>query len=296
MATTEEAGKALQNTGALKPSATVGIEALLSKPGIKKRFEEMLGRKAAGFMSSVISAWSTNSYLRKCDPSTVVAAAAMAATLDLPINSNLGFAAIVPYKDKAQFQVMAKGFIQLGIRSGQYRKMNSSEVYSDEIESYNAITGEFKFTDPKTWKIRYEAGTTPAKSVGYVAFFETVNGFEKWLYMTKEQCLAHGKKFSQSFQGGRGPWVDNPHAMCLKTVIKLLLSKWGILSIEMQKAIVSDQAVVNDEGDPVEFPDAVNADIVENAPAVTADPVKPEFVAKSETETHLDKNGKPIEL
>lgn len=247
MATQESTKAALANT--TQPAKVgVTIESLCSRLDVKKRFGEILGKKSAGFVSSIVAAVKANSKLQVADPRSVLASAVMAATLDLPINSNLGFAYIVPYKGNAQFQMGYKGFIQLSIRSSQYQTMNASDVYEDELEDWNPITGEFKLTDRKTWRQR-DAGETD-KIVGYVAFFRLINGFEKFLFMTKDQIRRHGKRYSKSFDSENGQWRLNFSAMALKTVLKLLLSKWGILSIELQKAIEVDQAVARPGPDP----------------------------------------------
>lgn len=243
MATTASVKETLKETPEVKPSPITGLEALLKAPNIKGRFEQMLGKKAAGFISSILSAVNVNPALKTCDPRSIIAGAAIAASLDLPINPNLGFAFLVPYSGKAQFQCGWKGIVQLAIRTNQYRSMNASEVYEDELDYWNPITGEFAFTDQKTWKHRYE--NKRDKIVGYVAFFRLTNGFEKYLYMTRAQVETHGKQYSKSYHNEKGNWKLRFDAMALKTVVKLILSKWGILSIEMQTAMAKDQAIVN---------------------------------------------------
>lgn len=140
--------------------AAVQVKEIFTRDRTKKKFEEVLGQKAPQFIASVMNAVSGNSTLRKCNATSIVGAAFVAATYDLPIDGNLGFSAIVPYNNnkwnpktgkaekhmEAQFQMMYKGFIQLAIRSGYYEKMNYAVVYKDELESYNPITGEISFT------------------------------------------------------------------------------------------------------------------------------------------------------
>lgn len=215
------------------------LSLMLNSDNIKKRFNEMLGTKAAGFMSSILSAVNSNSTLKNADPMTVVTAAAIAASLDLPINSNLGFAHIVPYKGQAQFQMGWKGFIQLALRTGQYENIHCAVVYEGEIESVDRFTGEITFS---------ESGKISDTVVGYVAYFKLLNGFRKWYYMTADEMAAHGKKYSQSYNSDKGQWKQNPHAMGLKTVVKMLLSKYGILSIGMETALQADQAVIREDG------------------------------------------------
>lgn len=221
------------------------LEFLLKQPNIQERFNQMLGKKAAGFMSSIISAYKANKALSECEPMSVISSAAIAAQLDLPINNNLGFAYIIPYKGQAQFQMGYKGFVQLGMRSGQYKTMNVSEVYEGEIVSHNPFTGEMEF----------KVSEKRDKVVGYVFYFKLLNGFEKYFYMSKSEVEKHAKRYSKSYQKGEGKWVDLFDEMAKKTVTKLGLSKWGVLSIEMQQAIQSDDGVISEDGN-VEYPDA----------------------------------------
>lgn len=224
------------------------VRSLLARDSIKKRFEELLGRKAPGFMSSVINIVNSNTQLQQCDPNQVIAAAAVAAAMDLPIDPNLGFAYIVPYKGKAQFQMGYKGFIQLAIRTGMYKTINATHVYEGEIESFNRITGEVKFS---------ETGATSDKIVGYIAYFKLLNGFEKYEYWPIEKVREHAQRFSQSYGSNYSPWKTDFDAMATKTVLKHLLSRYGVLSIEMQIAVKADQAVVHetDDGEQYEYVD-----------------------------------------
>jgi len=228
------------------PTKINTVETILNDARVRQRFEGMLKDKAAGFISSVLTIWKQN--LSDCDPWSVVQAAGIAAALDLPIINSLGYACIVPYREGgkpyAQFQVMWKGFVQLAVRSGQYETIHASKVYADEVESWNPLTAEFVTTSTQTWKMRKDDKGDGANVAGYVSFFKLSNGYHKFLYMTKDEALAHGKKYSKSFQRGKGRWVEDPEVMCLKTVVKLNLSKWGILSVDLQKAMKYDQAVI----------------------------------------------------
>lgn len=229
------------------------VKKLLNTNEMQGRFREILGQKAPQFMASITNAVSGNSYLQQCDANSVMAAALVAATLDLPIDNNLGFSAIVPYKDKAQFQMMYKGFIQLAIRSGYYEKMNYSEVYEDELESYNPITGEVTFVTDFS-KCKQRAAGQSDKIIGYYAWFRLKTGFSQELYMSRAEVDNHARKYSQSYrydiskgkQASR--WSIDFDAMAKKTVIKQLLSKWGILSVDMQRAIQEDQKVYEPDG------------------------------------------------
>ena len=212
---------------------------------VQSKFEELLGKRASGFITSVLQAVASNDLLQKADPTTVFSAAATAATLDLPINNNLGFAYIIPYNTKqkdgtykvvAQFQMGYKGFIQLAQRSGQFKTISATPIYEGQLIEQNPLTGfVFDFTV-----------TNSNKVIGYAAYFELLNGFQKTLYMTTTELKAHGTRFSKSFKSGYGLWKDDFDSMSIKTVIKLLLSKYAPLSIDMKRAVMSDQSVIND--------------------------------------------------
>lgn len=242
MATYEQVNKSLEQTGQFKP--TERLEQLVDRLDIKSRIESILGKRASVFSASILSLVKSTEQLQKCQPMTIIGAAMVAATLDLPINKNLGFAYIVPYKDEAQFQMGYKGFIQLAIRSGQYKTIHATEIYADEIKVWNPLRAEIEFTDQDTWKQRDNGEVE--KITGYMAFFKLLNGFEKTIYMTKKQVMNHGKRYSKSFDNDKGLWKKDPHSMSLKTPLKLLLSKYGILSVEMQMALNADQAVIKD--------------------------------------------------
>lgn len=269
MSSTNEVAQALAKTDEVKKGNT--LAGLLDRVDVKKRFSDMMGNRAAGFMSSIISCSNNNKQLKAADPMTVISAAAMAATLDLPINPALGFAHIVPYKNgkdgttKAQFQMGWKGFVQLAQRSRQYQTINADVVYDGELKSHNKLTGEITYS---------EEDRKSDKVVGYFAYFRLINGFEKALFMKTEDVEKHGKRYSKSFAYPGSVWKTNFDAMALKTVVKLLISKWGPMSVDMQRAITADQGtVLNDggkEGIPeVSFDDAVVVDQV-------AEPVKVE--------------------
>jgi recombination protein RecT len=210
---------------------------------VKKRMEDILDRNAPAFISSIINTVGNSRQLQECKPESIMNAAFIAAALKLPIDPNLGFSAIVPYKDKASFQIMAKGFIQLAIRTGKYKNIHVSEVYKDELDFYNPVTGEIKFTEVKGWKDRYSGKYEPC---GYYARFEINSGFIKEDYKSREELRNHAEKYSQSYRNDlkfkkqSSVWSSDFSAMAKKTMLKLLLSKYGILSIELQEAIIKD--------------------------------------------------------
>ena len=239
-----------------------------------KNLKAMLGQKAQGFITSVLSVVNNNSLLQKAEPSTVYSSAMVAASLDLPINPNLGFAAIVPYGRSAQFQIMTRGLMQLAIRSGQYERITNAIVHKGELVKYDPFRDEYEFDASKR---------ESDEVIGYMAYFRTIGGFEKYFYMTKEEALAHGRKYSKSFSSG--VWNTDPNAMCLKTVTKLLLSKFGILSIEMQRAIRLDQGVIKNDFTMIESFDEIDAaevEYVDNATTATVTPTDEEVNPKED--------------
>lgn len=232
----------------------ITVKSLFNRDDVKNKFQELLGKRAAPFITSVLQIVSSNNLLSKADPASVYQSAAVAAILDLPLNNNLGFAYIVPYNEKhkdsegnwktkvvAQFQLGYKGFKQLALRSGQFLTIHATDVREGEITKYDRLSGEMEFA----W-IQNDAERELKKVVGYVSFFKLLNGYTQTFYMSTEKVFNHGKRYSQTFKKDMGLWKDDFHSMAMKTVTKLNLSKNAPLSIEMQKAIVFDQAVVND--------------------------------------------------
>lgn len=215
----------------------LAVKDFFLRDDVKKKFQELLGQKSVGFITSVMQVVNNNKLLQSASPASIYNAAAMAATLDLPINQNLGFAWIVPYGNQAQFQVGWKGIIQLANRTGQYKAINVVEVYENQFKSYNRLTEELDadFTQEGSGNI-----------IGYVAYFKLLNGFEKTSFWTIEEVKKHAQQFSKTYKQSNGVWSTSFNAMAKKTVLKNTLSKWGILSIEMQNAVIADQAIIND--------------------------------------------------
>lgn len=211
-----------------------------NQESIQKKFQELMGSRANQFITSVLQTTYNNSLLAKADPASIYGAAVTAAVLDLPINNNFGFAYIVPYGGAAQFQIGYKGIIQLALRSGQFKSLSSCPVYEGQLISSNPLTGyEFDFNVP-----------AKGEPIGYAAYFKLLNGFERYEYMSKEECEKHGKKFSKQYGG---VWTTNFDAMAQKTVVKRCL-KYAPLSIEIQRAIIADQSVSTD-GETFKYPD-----------------------------------------
>lgn len=237
------------------------LKSLLATEAIKKQMKSLLGDKAGHFMMAIVGVVEGTPQLQDCEPQSIINSAIASATLDLPIEKNLGYAYIVPYKDKAQFQIGYKGYIQLALRSGQYKYINSIEIKEGELENYNLLTGEFNFKFIEDINQRLEA-----KTIGYASYIEFTNGFRNTLYMTKEQVLDHAEKYSQSYgtdlkKGySSSNWSKNFDAMALKTVLKLNLSKFGALSVSVQKALQIDGSSIksiSEEG-------TINVEYVDN--------------------------------
>ena len=214
------------------------VKSLLANESVKAKFEAILKDKAAGFTANLAVMVRNSQALAKCDPTTIVSAAVVSASLDLPLDPNLGFAAIVPFGNKATFQIMYKGLIQLAMRSGKYKTINVTEIYDGELISENRLTGEYEFD--------FTARASD-KVIGFAAYFKLINGFEKTVYWPIKQVDRHGKRFSQTYKKGYGLWKDDFDSMAKKTVLKMLISKWGILSIEMQNAVKYDQSVIRED-------------------------------------------------
>lgn len=216
---------------------TVPVKTLLNQELFKKKFEDVLGSRAPQFIASVINLVGNDKYLAGCNPVSVISSCLVAATLDLPIDKNLGYAWIVPYKDKgvpkAQFQMGYRGYVQLALRSGQYRSINVIDVHEGELVKWDPLTEEMK--------IDFNQKVSD-KVIGYAAYFELLNGFKKAEYWDMQRILEHKNKFSKSDFG----WNKDFNAMARKTVLRNLLNHWGILSIQMQNGMSADLAATED--------------------------------------------------
>lgn len=225
------------------------LSTMLSNDDVKKRIADILGDRASTFTTSIMQIVKSNDKLAEAEPNSILGAAMTAATLDLPLNNNIGFAYIIPFNErqkngtfiqKAQFQLGYKGFIQLAQRSGQFKTLNVTEVKEGEIAFFDRMTGDIDFQWLQDTKERNKR-----KTIGYVAYFRLLNSFEKTMYMTIEELNIHAKKFSKTFKGGFGLWKDDFDSMAKKTVLKLLLSKYAPLSVDMRTAVITDQASFN---------------------------------------------------
>jgi recombination protein RecT len=251
----------------------------LQRPSIQSKIKEVLNDRAPQFASALVQLVAGSQQLQRCDPNTVIAAAMTAAILDLPIDKNLGFAHIIPYGNSAQFQLGVKAFVQLAIRTGQYKHLNATEIYKGELISFNRLTGEAVFNFDKK---------ESDEVVGYAAFFELVTGYQQTVYWTKEDVLSHAKKFSAAYKAGKkdSPWFTNFDAMGCKTVLKDLLSHWGILSVQLQRALIEDQGVKKTIDAEAEYVDNKNS--APSAPEHTL--VEAEVVTENVDDSNPDLN------
>lgn len=252
-----------QNQQVQAPVKPKTLRELFNDPIIKTKVEQLIGKNSATFATSVMQIANSNAMLRTADPTSIFNAACMAATLNLPLQNGLGFAYIVPFKNnkerkvEAQFQIGYKGFIQLAQRSGQFKRLVALPVYKKQLLKKDFING-----------FEFDLEQEPEKDenpIGYYAYFKLVNDFSAELYMSHDDIVKHAQRYSQTFKKGFGVWHDNFEAMALKTVMKLLLSKQAPLSVEMQQAVLADQAVVKD----VENQEFNYGDNVQNAEFVT---------------------------
>lgn len=232
---------------------------IIERVDVRERFERMLGdpAKASSFLLSVLNCVQNNYQLQKAEPNSILMASAVAGTMDLPVDPSLGMAYIIPYNTKvgnawitkAQFQIGYKGLIELGHRSQQYKGLNVEDVREGEFKGIDRLTGRMNWD----W-IQDNDERNEQPVVGYVAFFELINGFSKALYMTNKEVERHAKKYSKSFDSGQ--WTKDFSGMAKKTVLKRVIDKWGPKSVSMRKAIKADQGVIHDwDGDFVSYPD-----------------------------------------
>lgn len=245
----------MSNKGQLAPVQR--LKNTLSVDSVQEQFQNALAENAPLFVASLIDIYSSDTKLQECEPGAVISEALKAATLKLPINKNLGFAYIVPYKSKGksepQMQIGYKGYIQLAMRTGEYRYLNADKVYDGELKSFNKLTGHIDLSGPQT-------GDTV---IGYFAYLELLNGFSKGVYWTKEEIERHGKKYSPSYSSKFSAWQTDFDSMALKTVLRNLISKWGIMSVEMIGAFDSDMAADSRGYDEIDKANTEELDVID---------------------------------
>lgn len=266
--TTTQLAGAANNTPARAPRPVDILKAVIKEDEVQQQFRNALGKNSGTFLTSVVELFTGDSKLQKCEPKRVLTECLKAATLRLPISKALGFAFVIPYKSRAKqavqtadgsykeewvdvytpsFQIGYKGLIQLALRTGQYRTINADAVYEGELRKGSKLTGIYDFDGERI----------SDKVIGYFCYFELLNGFSKTLYMSVEAMAAHAKQYSKALSGKDNTvesllqmanlpvapdskqvgWLGNFHGMAIKTTIRNLLSKYGYLSVELQKAM-----------------------------------------------------------
>ena len=253
---------AVQNSLAKKSNQRMGITAYLTNDAVKNQINNVIGGKdGTKFISAVVSAVNNNPALQECTNQSILSAALLGESLKLSPSPQLGQYYMVPFNDKdrgkvAQFQLGYKGYIQLAIRSGQYKKLNVLAIKEGELIRFDPLNEEIEVK-----LIADEEEREQAATIGYYAMFEYTNGFRKAIYWSKKKMEAHALKYSKGYQAKKGYtfWEKDFDGMAYKTMLRQLISKWGIMSIEMQTAIDSDMAVINEDG---------TKDYVDNAPDV----------------------------
>ena len=239
-----------------KSQQKTSLTAYLSNDAVKNQINSIVGGKnGTRFISSIISAVNANASLQECTNTSILSAALLGESLNLSPSPQLGQYYMVPFKNNnagvkvAQFQLGYKGYIQLAIRSGQYKKLNVLAIKEGELINFNPLDEEIEVK-----LIADEAEREKAETIGYYAMFEYTNGFKKAMYWSKEKMKAHAIKYSQGYAADvkKGTkwtfWSKDFDGMAYKTMLRQIISKWGIMSIEMQTALDSDMAVINEDG------------------------------------------------
>ena len=215
-------------------------------------------KRSANFTTAITSAVSTNPALMDCDPWTIVSAGLLGETLQLSPSPQLGQYYLVPFNDRklgrkvAQFQLGYKGYIQLAIRSGQYKKLNAMAIKEGELIKYDPLNEEIEVQ-----LIEDDAEREAAPTIGYYAMFEYLNGFRKVIYWSKDKMESHALQYSQGYKAKKGYtfWEKSFDDMAIKTMLRQLISKWGIMSIDFQKAYEADMGVLRPGTDKIDYVD-----------------------------------------
>ena len=271
------------------------LKNVMEATSVQQQFKNALAEKSNIFTASLIDLYASDTTLQKCDPSLVVMEALKAATLDLPINKALGFAYVIPYqksqkvngkwekKQVPQFQLGYKGMIQLAMRTGQYKYINAGSVLKGEFKGFSKLTGELDITGK----------SESDEVVGYFSHIETINGFKKTLYMSLADMQAHGEKYSKSYSYDSSPWKTEFNSMAEKTMLRMLLGKYGIMTVDMAQGIVMDKDPNQEE---IEYLESANSELIDIVPEnvntetgeVTQDETPPTEAELAKLETEMD--------
>lgn len=276
---------AVQNNLA-KKAQKLGLTSYLTQEAVKNQINDVIGGKnGQRFISSIVSAVNNNPQLAECTNQSILSGALLGESLKLSPSPQLGQYYLVPFRDKnkgmvAQFNLGYKGYIQLAIRSGQYKKLNVLAIKEGELVKFDPLNEEIEVNLIENEEEREKAPTT-----GYYAFFEYINGFRKAIYWSKSKMEAHALKYSAGYRAKKGYtfWEKDFDGMAYKTMLRQLISKWGIMSIDMQSAIDADTALINEDGTKVYVnnePDIVETTIDETS-TNSNPPKEPESVQQA---------------
>lgn len=270
---------AVQNS-LTKANQKVGITAYLTNDSIKNYISSVIGKDTSKFVTAIVSAVNANPALQECTNQSILSAALLGQTLNLSPSPQMGFYYMVPFNDKergkvAQFQLGYKGYVQLAERSGQYKALNVLPIKKGELIRYDALYEEIEVN-----LIEDEEERENAETIGYFAFFEYLNGFRKSIYWSKKKMESHALRYSKGYAAKKGYtfWEKDFDAMACKTMLRQLISKWGLMSTDLEKAYAADMGVINEDGS-VTYVDT------EDVPAETSKmpdkPVEPEKPTES---------------
>lgn len=226
------------------------LASYLTQEAVKNQINNIVGGKSQRFISAIVSAVNTNPQLQECTNQSIVSGALLGESLNLSPSPQLGQYYLVPFNDRnkgkvAQFQLGYKGYIQLAIRSGQYKKLNVLAIKKGELVKFDPLNEEIEVN-----LMQNEEERENAETVGYYAMFEYTNGFRKAIYWSKAKMEAHAMRYSMGYRAKKGYtfWEKDFDAMAYKTMLRQLISKWGIMSVDMVNAFENDMAVLNDDG------------------------------------------------
>ena len=271
----------VNNSLVSKQNQRLGITAYLTNDAVKNQINQVIGGKdGTKFISAVVSAVNNNPALQECTNQSILSAALLGQSLNLSPSPQLGQYYMVPFNDKnkgkvAQFQLGYKGYIQLAIRSGQYKKLNVLAIKKGELVHYDPLNEEIEVN-----LIEDEEERENAETIGYYAMFEYTNGFKKAMYWSRKKMEAHALKYSKGYAAKKGFtfWEKDFDGMAYKTMLRQLISKWGIMSIDMMSAMDADMTVINEDG---------SKEYVENDDSII-DAQEPEATTESPSETPQD--------
>lgn len=233
-----------------KSKRNTSLAAYLTQEAVKNQISNIVGGRSQRFISAIVSAVNTNPQLQECTNQSIVSGALLGESLNLSPSPQLGQYYLVPFNDRnkgkvAQFQLGYKGYIQLAIRSGQYKKLNVLAIKKGELVKFDPLNEEIEVN-----LMPNEEERENAETVGYYAMFEYTNGFRKAIYWSKAKMEAHAMRYSMGYRAKKGYtfWEKDFDAMAYKTMLRQLISKWGIMSVDMVNAFENDMAVLNEDG------------------------------------------------